>query len=353
MQQLQQLSNEHSILVLTLLILEGEQDLDILRMFPDETAEPLLQAGQALSEIGPRKQVLPQLITELKKRLKLANKSTTEHFSADWLAEFLQHESPIAISCVLRNFPRPIANQIAKNFPPTVTQSLPTQPGTVEPEILRVVQEAFEGKVPELPEYEPEELNLSALKAAKAEEIYMLIREIGFVELAVAFRGAGKGPLTELCRRLGAEEAENLLSTIKRLPPSPSDEVKAAQRSIRAISFTHSSRSEIVEEAGLNLLHAALLSLPERERQLIAYRLPKRIGQRLLLPESTPIDDLQRLKLQHRIANTLQYLSEKERIAPFWKHIEITLPPLPEPEPEEEEFGELTPDDEETGDALD
>lgn len=332
---LQSLSRRQSVILLTVMILEGEEALGLLRYLPDEDKHAIQGAGQNLLQEAPLKQLLPQLVTELKRQLKEQNATAVDQLDPEWLGDFLYGESPQAISAILRNFPRPVAERLARALPRDVAQRLPMRQGHIDQDILQIVKQTFDKRCPSMPSTQPTVLGLESLSALKNEDLYTLIRDLGFRELAIAFRGAGRGPLTELCRRLGQEEAENLLATIRRLPPSSPQEIKAAQRTIRAISFGNRSKSEIIEEAGLCLLQGAIQDLPNDVKKPIAYRLPRRVGERLLQYDNQGLSAHDTLTIQHQVLNTIQGIAEEGRIASFWKDLPIDLPPLPEPANEE------------------
>lgn len=330
---LQPLSKRHATLLLTLLILDSEEGLELLQFLHAEEAQSLREVGNSVCEKGSQKQLLPQLVGELKRLLKESDQHTNNTFDPEWLVDVLERETPQAIYTILKGFSRQTATKLTQALPSHISQKLPKNSGHVEPEILKLVFQLFSQHYPKEESSQPTELNVESLICLEKQDLHALIRELGFQELAIAFRGAGRGPLMELCRRLGNEEAEKLLSTIRRMPASSPAEIKAAQRSIRSLSFEQRSKSELIEDAGLGILQNALQGHSPKFRQGLAYQLPREQGQKLL-QDHPPLDPDEQLRIQHQIINTLRHLSEEAKVPAIWKELEITLPPLPEEDPE-------------------
>ncbi len=210
--------------------------------------------------------------------------------------------------------------------------------------LLRLFSQKFHSFFPS----DATKLSLESLAIIDSKDLFTILRQLGLRELAVAFSNVGKGPLMELCRRLGQEEANRLLELIRNLPPSSSQEIKQAQRNIRMISLTNRSRSEIIEEIGLGKLSEAIRELPERCKKAIALRLPRRLGLRLNSHRglSLPPEDL--YKLQKEILDLIQELARNEKISHHWALLEVQYPPPPPPEQNSEGEGEaesqLTPE---------
>lgn len=336
-QKLQSLSHQQAILLLTLITLGGEDDLSLLAHLPQEDMQAIQPVGQDLCQT-PRKQMLPQLVKEIKHLITESQRSTVESVDPEWLAEFLLGESPRVISATLSQFPRSVAERIVACLPVHLQHHIPPTMHEVHPDITKRLKLALSKKVPTYTPEQPHELMMESVGVLNNEEIMTLLRELGFRELAIAFRAVGRGPLTELCRRLGPEEAERLLTVIRNLPTTSSEETKAAQRTIRSISLEHRSKSEIIEEAGLHKMQQALRDVSDECHNVIAFRLPRRIGKRVKtqhLLNLTP-QDLYQVKLQ--VLNTIQQLSSEGRIGALWAELPINLPEPPPP-PEENMVG--------------
>ncbi len=333
-QQLQSLSHQQAMLLLTLITLGGEDDLSLLAHLPPEMSQPVDAVGRVLCQT-PRKQILPQLVKEIKHLITESQRSPLDQIDPEWLAEFLLSESPRVISATLQQFPRSIAERIITALPIHLQRVVPATEGTIHPDLIKRIRLNLSEKIPVYTQAPTHALTIESLALLNSQEIMLLLREFGLRELAIAFRGVGRGPLTELCRRLGAEEAERLLAVIRNLPPSEPEETKAAQRTIRAISLEHRSKSEIIEEAGLSKLHQAIQDLDKDCQHVIAFNLPRRIGKRIQGQQNIQMSpqDLYQLKLQ--VLHILQHLSAEGQLSPHWAELPIELaepPPPPEPE---------------------
>ncbi len=326
---------EQAIFLLVLLILGSDEDLELLRFLPQEESQNLQEAISQILQGAPKKQLLHKLVAELKFLLKSAsNKSAAMTLDPAWYADFIVNEPPQTIPVLLRAFPPSSAERIIQALPPHIAQQIPRYQTHVEPEILKIARDYFDSLCPTLDHSNPSDISLQSICKLTRDEFFTLIRELGFKELAIAFRGAGRGPLTELCRRLGSEEAENLLNTIRRLPPSSPVEIKAAQRTIRAISFAHRAKSEIIQEAGMGMFISALQNVPIEYKKNLAYTLPRHIGEKILKGQPALISDEELLRLQHQLADTIILMAEEGRFPERWKGLEKNLPPLPSPDEE-------------------
>ncbi len=336
-QKLQSLSHQQAILLLTLITLGGEDDLSLLSHLPHEDMQALQSVGQELCQT-PRKQMLPQLVKEIKHLITESQRSTVESVDPEWLAEFLLGESPRVISATLHQFPRSVAERIVAYLPVHLQHHIPPTIHEVHPDIAKRLKLALSKKIPTYTPEQTDALTMESLALLGNDEILTLLRELGFRELAIAFRAVGRGPLTELCRRLGPEEAERLLTVIRNLPNTSSEETKAAQRTIRSISLEHRSKSEIIEEAGLHKMQQALRDVSEECHKIIAFLLPRRVGKRIRTQQLLKLSahDLYQVKLQ--VLESMQSLSNEGYINPQWGQMPIDLPEPPPP-PEESMVG--------------
>lgn len=336
-QKLQSLSPRQSILLLTLITFGGEQDLALLSHLSAEEQKAISPVGKELCKT-PRKQMLPQLLTEIKHLITESQRSPLEQIDPEWLAEFLLGESPRLISAMLQQFSRSVAERMISALPVHLQRHIPPTVDSIHPDIVKRMRHLLAAKLPSYTPLHAHTLTMETLSTLSAGETMLLLRELGIRELAIAFRGVGRGPLTELCRRLGPEEAERLLTVIRNLPPSTPAETKAAQRTIRAISLEHSSKSEIIEEAGLSKLHQSIQDLPPLCQQTIALHLPRRIGKRILSQKIMPLDPYDLHQLKRYVLTILQQMSTSGQISEQWSAMPITLPEAP-PAPEEPALG--------------
>ncbi|MCB9638800.1 MAG: hypothetical protein H6727_07845 [Myxococcales bacterium] len=341
---IQHLPKQQAMFLLTLLTLEGEKDLPLLGYLPREEAQQLEHVARQLSET-PRKQLLPQLVQEIKRLIADNHRSKLEQHDPAWLADLLQHESPQIIAVILQGLPRGSVQRIYQALPRQLAQRIPQQIGQVSPEIAKQIRQRIEERFPEPPDTDPPTFNLDSLSYLSSEELMLLIRELGFRELATAFSNVGHRPLMELCRRLRNEDAEHLLKVVQGLPPLESKHIKSAQRTIRAISNEHQSQSDMIEGAGMHKFSNALCASHRELLHNLAYRLPYNLGIRFHRHNPPKLTDNDILRLHHEVLGTLQSLAQEQRISRQWALQVIDLPPVPVEVAPEEGAGQVAHDE--------
>ena len=321
---LQGLSKQQSMLLLVLFLLEGEADLPLLRFLPQDEAQLFEQRGLALSQT-PRKQIVPQLVKEIKSLLQQANQPAFLRLDPEWLAESLIHESPRVIYAVLQMMPRNAAEKVVRQLPPDRLPQLSSRGTAIAPDLQRWLQYMVGRNLPELLEGEADRLDMSSLALMGREDLQEVMRELGFRELAMAFRNSGRGPLTELCRRLGNQDAHRLLDTIQQLGEVEPERAKQAQRFVRNAAGQATSKQEVVVEAGMLQFQTALVDEPDALHQQIAYKLPRQMGKRLLQKMKTVprLEEIQ--SLQRQLLSTVKELGAAQTISSHWGSLEIAV----------------------------
>jgi hypothetical protein len=126
-----------------------------------------------------------------------------------------------------------------------------------------------------------------ALSSRTADEIERALVALGRRRVALAFVGAPRAGLAQLCARLGEPTASQLVDEVRGLEAAatPGHEVKAAQRAV----YFCLGRSDVVVESGRALLFrvgaawlAPALARDGDELMRAAQRLPRARGQTLL-----------------------------------------------------------------------
>ncbi len=312
--------------------------MDLLKYLPSERSDKIRQIAEAVGQ-QPRRQALPIYVRELKFLIHESRQNPFEKFDPEWLAEFLAPESPRIISAILSQFPRSAAEKIFYNLPPHVQRRLPKMFFPLQPELAKRLNRLFSQKFSLFFPKDVTKLSLESLSALETKDLFTLLRELGLNELALAFSNVGKGPLTELCRRLGNPEANLLLEKLRNLHNPSREEIKSAQRTISMLSLHNLSQSAIIEEIGLGKLCEAIKELPQECKQSIALRLPRRLGIRIKSHQGLKLQPNDLFRLQKEVIETIQKLSAEGKISKHWSTLEVQLPPPP-PSPEEEKAGE-------------
>lgn len=337
-EHLDMLSNEQSMFLLTLMMLEGEEDLELIRYLPEEQAHTISQVGQVIAS-EPRKQMLPQIVREIKALVKASQRSPIEHFEPEWMAEFLKHESPRVISALLQPYPRSTIDRVIMALPGHLRQSIPQSQHQLHPEIARYIKQKFDAKCPthfNPSKVQSQVLDLSSIAQLEAEEILRVTRELGLRELAAAFRSAGRGALTELCRVLNPTDAERLLHIIRTFEtvagsPEAKEEMKSATRVLQTATKRNrsASKSQLVDDAGFAKLREASFELPEEQQQAIAFKLPHKQGKRFKESQSMQLGPHDTFRIQCETLQVIQLLSQEGKLNQKWSEVQIEYPPPP------------------------
>lgn len=147
-----------------------------------------------------------------------------------------------------------------------------------------------------------------ALSSRSAGEIERLLVAFGRRRVALAFVGAPRAGLAQLCARIGEPAASELVAevrAVKAMGPRP-DEVKAAQRAL--------FRGEDVSDGGGDAARALFLRVGAAwlgpalardgdELQRVAQRLPRRVGELVLAGAAAPATDGERAAALALLAN--------------------------------------------------
>jgi hypothetical protein len=137
---------------------------------------------------------------------------------------------------------------------------------------------------------------------------------LGRRRVALAFVGAPRAGLAQLCARLGEPAASALVADVRALKTAAHDEVKAAQRAL----FTGAGSGEDGElggggdraqafffRVGAAWLAPALARDADELRRL-AQRLPRALGQTLLDAAAAPSSEAERTAVLARLANVVE-----------------------------------------------
>ena len=110
-----------------------------------------------------------------------------------------------------------------------------------------------------------------------------LIAALGRRRVALAFVGAPRAGLAQLCARLGEPHASQLVADVRALKSTPptSDEIKGAQRALFRSGDAIEAGSNLFFRVGASWLAPALAREGD-ELSRVAYRLPRPLGQTLL-----------------------------------------------------------------------
>ncbi|HZS37991.1 MAG TPA: hypothetical protein VFF06_14240 [Polyangia bacterium] len=151
---------------------------------------------------------------------------------------------------------------------------------------------------------------LDRLERRDPDELAELVIALGRRRVAIAFSGAPRAAVAQLCARLGEPAASELLAQVRAVAPSVgSDEVHAAQRALfglgpaaaltarptddresRGISSGSEARA-LFSRAGCGWLAPALFSRGGDRLRRVSQRLPRPLGEQLLASATVPSTD--------------------------------------------------------------
>jgi hypothetical protein len=122
-----------------------------------------------------------------------------------------------------------------------------------------------------------------ALSRRAPHEIEKLVAALGRRRVALAFVGAPRAGLAQLCARLGEPHASQLVADVRALKATPptSDEIKGAQRALFRSGDGIEAGRDLFFRVGASWLAPALAREGD-ELSRVAYRLPRPLGQMLL-----------------------------------------------------------------------
>jgi hypothetical protein len=156
-----------------------------------------------------------------------------------------------------------------------------------------------------------------SLSRHSAAELESALVTLGRRRVALAFVGAPRAGLAQLCARLGEPAASALVADVRALKTAAQDEIKAAQRAL----FTGAGSGEDGElggavgggdraqalffRVGAAWLAPALLRDGDELRRL-AQRLPRALGQTLLDAAAAPSSEAERSAVLARLANVVE-----------------------------------------------
>jgi hypothetical protein len=158
------------------------------------------------------------------------------------------------------------------------------------------------GHLVEMEDDEPQPALLDRLARRDAAELGELLVALGRRRVAVAFSGAPRGALAQLCARLGEPAASELLAQVRAVAPQVgSDEVHAAQRALFALGLdTAAARLDgdgprdaraLFLRAGCAWLGPALAARGDDRLRRVAQRLPRTLGAALLDGARATVDE--------------------------------------------------------------
>jgi len=224
--------------------------------------------------------VLEQLIRQLVASEKF---SSLAEVHPAWVLEFLRGEPPRVVGLILRSLPSNHVRFLLEHLPPILRERIPNmvESFAVDPQILAVIRRRFEKNF--LPMRISRQVRSPAfehLYFLKGDELAELIRELGLLELAIAFAGMSKKALHMIYNRLDLKDARRLKNRIDELKVmSISTELyRQARFNLLEIEGRHEGSERMLKSVGLAALASAAGHEYDNMIRLLMQKLPPTDG---------------------------------------------------------------------------
>lgn len=325
------LDQREAMLVLTTLTVGGKTEVGIFGGLPEDARARVMAKAEALIAI-PGTNRVKFMVKALREAWQSNGKRGAEKVDATWIIHALRGEHPRVVAAILVGLPSPLVASVVKRLPPAIRQALPPREEMehVAPQLLAALRHMFESRFAPMPENVGNRLAFRDLVHLERQDLFVLMRDLGLLELAQAFVAVGKTALAELCRRLPREKAEELIETVKTASSIDLPDRKAAQRFLARVVVNFEDTEEFFQKAGLWRLAKGSLLENDAFRRAFAQRIPKTvadtydeyIARAAEMQELTP-DMLKRL--QDAVLIRIRLLAKKGSIHQRWKQIDLQL----------------------------
>jgi len=274
------LNQREQALLLTTLTFGGSGGAGLFSHLPEFEAERLNAKISMLEEI-PREKRVPLMVRELRKLLTFRDRQALEGVEPSWLIAGFRGESPRTVAIVLMHMPSAVAKEIVDRLPKAIRQAMPARSelSGVPLEVVKLVRARFNAKFESMPlSAHLEDFGFRELVALSARELVTVVRKLGAEELACAFVTVGKRALAELLRRLSTREAEELISSVKRVAREDRMEAGAAQAFLGKVLDNFQNTDELFQKAGIWRLARAVASEDLLFARQLSQRFPRAHG---------------------------------------------------------------------------
>lgn len=277
------LDRRQQTLLLTCLSLGGSQAEELFAHLPDDDAALLREKAEKLQEI-PKEKRLPLIAHQLKQMMLFRTAKGLEGVEPSWLLAGFRGESARTVAIVLMHMPASVSRQITVRLPESIRNAMPsrTELRDIPLDVIKLVRNRFDAKFASMPvEHELDALHFRDLILLTARELILLSRRLGTDELAAAFISVGKRALAELLGRLPTEDADELITAVKRAAPEDAMEQKGAQAFLAKVLGNFHNTDELFQKAGLYRLGRAIREEDPLFVRQLSQRFPRAHGRLL------------------------------------------------------------------------
>jgi flagellar motor switch protein FliG len=333
------LSPRLTVLLATIFLHGGEEDLYVGDYLSDEDAYLLKERAQALLQIDGAKRA-GIVAAEVKRQFGARALLGLDQIDPSWLLAALRGEQPITIGIILAQLSASTRARILSQLPQPVQARVPGKDDLKNTQflVMRVVRQIFDSKFATMPvpPGEPTNFYFKDIVLLDGRELVQLIRALGLEQLGTAFAAIGRRKLGELCTRLGQDAAEELVTQVKQTEARDAMDVNEAnaflQRILlnlkldeaRGISVEEAKerfQRELFQRSGLFRLAVAIRAERPGFIQQLAQRLPRTHGRALRgfvdkMDEVVPYDDAKVRRLQDLILLRVEKLAARGKVNP-------------------------------------
>jgi hypothetical protein len=336
------LSPRLTMLLTTIFTHGGKDDLHLLDLLPDDDMYTLREKADALLALDGEKRAAV-VAREIRRQVQFAGLAGLEAVDPSWLLAGLEGEQPRTIGIILAQLSAGARSRILAQLPAAVRAHIPAKDDLQDTrlEMMRIVRQRFEMKfVPmSAPPGAPTHFYFKDITLLEARDLVQLVRALGIEQLAAAFWTIGKRKLAELCTRLDAQAADELLTAVKDTAAEDAMELSEANDFLRRVVLgarvegtgadaKERFQRELFQKAGLFRLARAVRAERPSFVQQLAQRIPRTHGQLLKsyvyrLGEAPEIDIDKLQRLQDQVLYRVERLAERGKVNPRYLKFEF------------------------------
>lgn len=257
---------------------------EVLRFMPEGRAEAI---GKELKKFErfPKEVRITMALKLLGHLTQHVQNPHLEMIHPTWIAGALEKEDPQIVFDLLDQFPGEYAGDVLQclgNAAQPIANPLAAIPTETVQVILRLLAQRFESMAAPLGELE---LTLDTLYLLREVDLITIMKHIGILEIARAFIRVGRDVLTALVTRFPEDMREDFLNAMRTAQEEPTEKQKIATRRISKIDLPSHPIEYGTLQVGL-MKAGSVLNQHRESKRKIAQRLPKNLGQILLLADS-------------------------------------------------------------------
>lgn len=225
-----------------------------------------------------------ELATELKKLSETQADVSSLWIDPSWYAELLINENPQVIRLIISHLPMDQQKKIIQSFPKNLAEKISHFKAEKRPKrvALQLLRKYFESKLPPLPiaskQVDAETLTFEHVMLLPCDRLLEFFKEIGLVEMAVAFHAVSRSAIRAILHRMNTHDACKLQQLIKDMAEPSQKSSNEAQLNIVSMDFNHISPDNFFLEVGMQFFSKALLPEQKLLAQSIQYKLPQEMG---------------------------------------------------------------------------